>query len=218
MRWSVFPILLMAMLGISPRPAPLVALGDSISYGYPYATTHASRYAFPFRIARRLHWPVTNLAHSGWSSPQLFAHINRPPYAHAISHAHTITIDIGTNDLLHRKPNIPWNVVERHLYRNVFAILEHIRQYTPHATILVYLLYPLRGVPTPVIQQSNTEIRHAASQYNAVVVNPSAIFMHPKRFLVADRIHPNLRGQAYLAHISITALKESGMRHPTLTK
>lgn len=82
----------------------LVALGDSITFGYNLFDTHGntapSQFAFPEWIGKDDLMHVTNLAVPGWRSADLLSALSSPEFVRVIQSADVITIDIGSNDLL----------------------------------------------------------------------------------------------------------------------
>ncbi len=82
----------------------LVALGDSITFGYNLDDTDnnsvPSQYAFPYLMGRADHLRVSDLGIPGWTSGDLLSALQRPNFSRAIRGASAITLDIGSNDLL----------------------------------------------------------------------------------------------------------------------
>ncbi|KAA0548531.1 hypothetical protein FZW96_08145 [Bacillus sp. BGMRC 2118] len=80
----------------------LVALGDSITYGWnlDQDRTKPSTHAFPYLIGDG-YFQVNNLSYPGWTSENLLtAFETNPAYGQAIADADMITLSIGSNDLL----------------------------------------------------------------------------------------------------------------------
>ena len=83
----------------------LVALGDSITFGYNLGINnqHPSKEAFPYLIDNNdgKEFRVNNLSVPGWTSAQLLDALqNDQRFRQAVTHADVITLDIGSNDLL----------------------------------------------------------------------------------------------------------------------
>ncbi|WP_194841250.1 SGNH/GDSL hydrolase family protein [Salinibacillus xinjiangensis] len=81
----------------------LVALGDSIPYGYNLEKNnqHPSRDAYPYLIGDKANLRVRNLGEPGWTTEDLLASIQGDQkYRQAIRHSDYITLSIGSNDLL----------------------------------------------------------------------------------------------------------------------
>ncbi|WP_238413557.1 SGNH/GDSL hydrolase family protein [Alicyclobacillus sp. TC] len=89
----------------APMEGTLVALGDSITFGYNLpdtaGNTTPSVEAFPDWMAKQYHLSVTNLGVPGWTSKDLLLNLQQPDISSSIQHASLITLDIGSNDLLH---------------------------------------------------------------------------------------------------------------------
>lgn len=81
----------------------LVALGDSITFGYNLGVNneHPSKFAFPYIIGQDANLRVRDLGVPGWRTDHLFFSIkNDDTYRDAVRHANYVTLDIGSNDLL----------------------------------------------------------------------------------------------------------------------
>ncbi|MEH7611830.1 GDSL-type esterase/lipase family protein [Gottfriedia acidiceleris] len=81
----------------------LVALGDSITFGYNLGVNndHPSKVAFPYIIGQDANLRVRDLGVPGWRTDQLLFLIkNDDTYRDAVRHADYVTLDIGNNDLL----------------------------------------------------------------------------------------------------------------------
>ncbi|RAP76607.1 GDSL-type esterase/lipase family protein [Paenibacillus montanisoli] len=81
----------------------LVALGDSITYGYNLGADNESpsAYAFPYLMEQDAKLHTIDLAFPGWTSAQLLQAVqNDKEFRQNLKHAEYITLDIGNNDLL----------------------------------------------------------------------------------------------------------------------
>lgn len=82
----------------------LVALGDSITFGYNLSDTDnntvSSASAYPTLIGKDEHYTVSNLGIPGWTSADLLNALATPSFTRAIQGASVVSIDIGSNDLL----------------------------------------------------------------------------------------------------------------------
>ncbi|MDB5085187.1 MAG: hydrolase family protein [Bacilli bacterium] len=86
-----------------PDKDSLVALGDSITFGYNLGINndHPSKYAFPFVIGHDLkETNVKDLAVPGWTTIDLLNALKTDKFKEDISHAEIVTLDIGSNDFL----------------------------------------------------------------------------------------------------------------------
>ncbi|MCL6517558.1 GDSL-type esterase/lipase family protein [Alicyclobacillus sp.] len=87
-----------------PKEGVLVALGDSITFGYNLDDTNGnttpSHAAYPYQIGKDTGYSVVDLGVPGWDSQDLRTALGTPNFARAIRSATVITLDIGSNDLL----------------------------------------------------------------------------------------------------------------------
>lgn len=85
------------------RLGGLVALGDSITFGYNLnpANLIPSQQAFPYLVGTADNMPVTDLGVPSWTSADLVSALQTPNFQRAIANARVVSIDIGNNDLLH---------------------------------------------------------------------------------------------------------------------
>lgn len=83
-------------------PGGLVALGDSITFGYNLnpANLNPDAQAFPYLVGQADNLPVTDLGVPSWTSGDLLTALSSPNFQRAIRSARVVTIDIGSNDLL----------------------------------------------------------------------------------------------------------------------
>ncbi|NRD77354.1 SGNH/GDSL hydrolase family protein [Bacillus sp. BRMEA1] len=150
----------------------LVALGDSVTYGWHLAQyqPQPSTLAFPYLIESD-HYTVTkDISYPGWTSKQLLDAIQIPENLKAIKKANVVTVEIGYNDFfqtpeiaaLLKNPSGPWtsdqvNAAKNaalktagNLGINLFAIIETIKQVNPKATIILYNLFDAFASGTPL--------------------------------------------------------------------
>jgi lysophospholipase L1-like esterase len=137
----------------------LVALGDSITFGYKLEDnqTQPSPNAFPSLIADGA-FDVTNLGVPGWTSTNLLTAMNTDAkFSPAIKAADFITLNIGSNDLLQAvgineiiaNPGaVDQNALLQKvipaaelLKQNLTAIITKIRTENPTAPIVLYNIY-----------------------------------------------------------------------------
>jgi lysophospholipase L1-like esterase len=148
----------------------LVALGDSIPYGYNLGNTneHPSRDAFPYLIGEDADLRVRNLGEPGWTTDQLINTLETDQkFRQAIRHADYITLNIGNNDLLAvlNQANIDSNgnpnlfmlllnqrlpVATQTITANLGDITQQIRLLTD-APIAVYNIYNPFQVDNPML-------------------------------------------------------------------
>lgn len=206
----------------------LVALGDSITYGFglPGAVgSQPSPDAYPLLVANHEHWLVKDLGVTGWSSADLLNALATSKFKQALHTANLVTIDIGSNDLLQASYNLlsqnatvpPKNAVTTSaLLKQALAgytqrlpkIIAAVKAQTDAPIILVNLYDPfpdgssLHDVAEQVIGAAN-QILWATAAENAIpVADAHALFNHQQATYVRlDNIdiHPTLQGQSALA-------------------
>ncbi len=218
----------------------LVALGDSITFGYNLPDTKnntvPSQSAYPFLIGKADHMNVTDLGIPGWTSSDLLSALSSANFDRAIHFANVVSIDIGSNDLLHlsapliaeatANPGSPLQLTsaEQQAFQqaittfgsNLGKIVSTVRKLT-NAPILLYNLYDPFPVGTNlnvVTEQLEASENGAISQVAAAVPNVTVVDAH-KAFAahqltyvrVAEKdVHPTAAGQGVLAQIGETAL------------
>lgn len=87
----------------SPQAAGgLVALGDSITFGYNLGRSNLipSPLAYPYLVGKADNLPVTDLGVPGWTSADLRSALASPNFERAVRSARVVALDIGSNDLL----------------------------------------------------------------------------------------------------------------------
>ncbi|MBX5436139.1 MAG: SGNH/GDSL hydrolase family protein [Alicyclobacillaceae bacterium] len=88
-------------------PRTLVALGDSITFGYNLGDNQQpSAQAFPFLVAKHEGWQAVDLGVPGWTSADLLRALSTPRFQSALRQASVVTVDIGSNDLLQASQNL----------------------------------------------------------------------------------------------------------------
>jgi lysophospholipase L1-like esterase len=184
----------------------LVALGDSITFGWNLAQDHTtpSTLAFPYLIDSD-HYNVTkNISFPGWTSKQLLEAIQTPENQEAIKNANVITLDIGSNDLLQtpeiaqilKNPTVPptqdqinaaTQAVEKpaeDLENTLETIVYTITDINPDAPIILYNLYNPFGNDNPtfhalgeqIIPQINKGINDIAIERDLLVADAYTAF------------------------------------------
>jgi lysophospholipase L1-like esterase len=150
----------------------LVALGDSITFGYHLEQnqTKPSPNAFPSLIGNG-QFEVTNLGVPGWTAADLLKAVKTNPiFKHSIRSADVITLYIGGNDLLQAAgitqaiqnqtppaltPQMQQKLMlaEKRYALNLSAIISNIKKQTD-APIIVYNLYNPFGESSDPYQAS----------------------------------------------------------------
>ncbi len=213
----------------------MVALGDSITFGYNLGNNKApSTKAFPYLLGKALHLgTVDDLGVPGATSSDLLKALSTAPYQQALKQAKVVTLDIGSNDLLHAAAPLinaaaigqPVTVTSQDqlnlqdaLYQlklNLPAIIAAIRQQT-NAQIVLYNLYDpipaalttLHTISEQTISQANAIIASTAAQTHCLTANAySAINPYPSTLLLPfPDIHPSVLGQEEFALLAEQAL------------
>lgn len=93
-----------AATAVAKHEPSLVALGDSITFGYNLSDTDnntlPSAFAFPALISKADNLKLSNLGTPGWTSADLLNALSSPNFQQAIAGANVVVLDIGSNDLL----------------------------------------------------------------------------------------------------------------------
>lgn len=196
----------------------LVALGDSITFGYHLpgsnpVTDTPSPLAFPFMLGRFQWDSVKDLGVPGLTSSGLLADLQTPAYQQAVKSASIVTVDIGSNDLLgpaaedglltpgqsptqlntnlgKLESQVP--LILGNLRNNMGAILSKVRALNPHATVLVYNLYnPISTQESPALHEDGNLL---LGNMNQIIAGASAVYHDP----VADAYDAFAGRQQYL--------------------
>lgn len=207
----------------------LVSLGDSITFGFNLSgatTNHPSPDAYPYLVGQHNGYQVTDLGVPGWTSTDLLKALQTPKFQKALSNAKLVTIDIGSNDLLHAsydliaalQENLPPkdDVLTDARYRdaltlystNLPKILADIHKQTPAQIVLMNLYDPfpdgssIHDIGEQLIAAANQVIWQTAAQSALPVVDAYTSFNHHQDALVrldSLDIHPTVAGQKDLA-------------------
>ncbi|MCL6636969.1 MAG: SGNH/GDSL hydrolase family protein [Alicyclobacillus sp.] len=184
----------------------LVALGDSITFGYNLPDTDGNRkpslQAFPALLGERERLRVANLGVPGWTSADLQAALGHLATGQLLRQARLVTLDIGSNDLLRLAEQQGIQVAVgggsgqltaaqqqqltqavQQMTRNVAAILTGVRELTA-APVLLYTLYnpfptgsALHDLTEPLEQSANAALKQLAATFpNVVVADAHAAF------------------------------------------
>lgn len=217
----------------------LVALGDSISFGYNLGKTndHPSQFAFPFLIGSASHERVSDLAVPAWTTADLLKALNTDArYQQAVKHADRVTIDIGGEDLLQLIQSVqaaggttitPEQLapVAANLEANLSAIIATVRSLTK-ADIVVYNTYipfqqnsPYYPLGTTYLPQINALTAATVAKFGDKKITIAdaydAFIGHESKFIIQNDVHPTVLGQKELAEIGLKAfqLEDSHSRH-----
>lgn len=200
----------------------LVALGDSISFGYNLGPTneHPSKLAFPYLIGLAAKEKVNDLAVPSMTSTDLLKALNtNVTFQQDVKHADKVTIETGSMDLLNLVKATNGNMTQQQVYaavgiiqENLKAIIEKVRYLAPHADIVVYNIYnpfqendPLHQLGAEFLPGVNAVIAQTvASFYNNKILVADAYDAfngNEAEFIRPNDVHPTVEGQEKLAEI-----------------
>ncbi|MFZ3580175.1 GDSL-type esterase/lipase family protein, partial [Virgibacillus sp. DJP39] len=160
----------------------LVALGDSIPFGYNLGQTNhnPAKVAYPYLIGDDGDLRVRNLGVPGWQTDQLLTALKTDQkYRQALKHADYVVLTIGNNDLLEilesaslesgQNPGLFQKLLQQKLltskvFLNIGEIIAETRTLTD-APIVMYNVYnpfqlgdPLHGVASGILPLINGKI------------------------------------------------------------
>jgi lysophospholipase L1-like esterase len=209
----------------------LVALGDSITFGWNLSPTndHPSDKAFPSLIANSEDdYRVSNLAVGGATSGDLLALLKTKSYRDALTHASVITLDIGSNDFLLGAKSIIAKLINIPGYTpttadmqvigqitiqysmNLAAIINEIRSVTKAPIILYNIYNPFYGIDlqaAALLASTNMFIKSYDSDPSIVVADAFSAFAGKQNILVIPNdVHPNIDGHKVLAKLGLQAI------------
>jgi|GEM_PF-594258 len=209
----------------------LVALGDSITFGYDLGKTNLqpSPEAFPYLIGKAGSLSVTDLGVPGLTSSGLLTDLATASFQKAVKGASVITLDIGSNDLLQPAAKdglftgqtltptelAQFATVVQQFTANLQTTLQTLVKLNPTAKIVVYNIYnPIpsldaaaHAVADKVLSAMNAVIAQEAGAFHLPVANAYSAFSgHVSQYILTGNVHPNAQGQAVLAQIGELAL------------
>lgn len=214
----------------------LVALGDSIPYGYNLSKNNEnpSMFAFPYLIGNEANLQVRNLGVPGWKTIDLLRALRTDQtYRQAVKHADYITINIGNNDLLQAlkaaqadsggdpvlfTPLLQQKITGSNLFRNLGEIIKEARTLTD-APIAIYNVYnpfqkdtSLHRVALQVLPIINSTYEKLTTVFHylyddVLLADAYAAFgQNQATYVIPDDIHPTIKGQIKLAQIGLDVL------------
>lgn len=216
----------------------LVALGDSITFGYNLGNNKAPYPgAFPYVLGQAegiSSSSVNDQGVPGWTSTQLLNALKSGQYTASLQQAKLVTIDIGSNDLLHAaghllleaqlgQPVVPKLQDQlaleqglKSIQSNLPQILKLVQQQAPNARIVLYNLYnpfpsntSLGAVAETMISLANHIIAETAAEAGVPVAHAHAAFAGNQTTdvrLTENDVHPTIAGQNALAVAAESAL------------
>ncbi|WP_404450603.1 GDSL-type esterase/lipase family protein [Virgibacillus necropolis] len=214
----------------------LVALGDSIPYGFNLGqNNHApSKYAYPYLIGDDGDLRVRNLGVPGWQTDQMLTALKSDQkYRQAVRHADYIVLTIGNNDLLQalKVAQVESNgnpllfmqflqqqIKDSNLFGNIGGIIKETRSLTD-APIVIYNVYnpfqpddPLHVVGAKILPAINKNFMDLTTYYNALYGNVlladayAAFGRDQAAYVLPNDVHPTIQGQIKLAEVGLDAL------------
>jgi lysophospholipase L1-like esterase len=178
----------------------IVAIGDSITYGFPY-TPHSS---WVHLIGKQLDIPIINKGVNGDTTAGMLERFSRDVIHYVPSQ---VIIMGGTNDACA-------DIDADEVNDNIRRMLELAVQYE---------IIPVIGLPIPCVYSKDEGIlglyREEMRQYgvvnNLLVIDFYTAFLEaesrrPKVELYADVLHPNKQGYKTMAKVALETLKASG--------
>ncbi len=227
----------MADTSTSPQHvAPsLVALGDSITFGYNLGNNRApSTEAFPYLIGKAKGYRVTDLGIPGWTSGNLLKALQTANFDSTVRSAKVITLDIGSNDILQPavkdgllSTSTPFSgtltSAEKMQFvsaiaqfgQNFHAILSKIHELNPNARLVLYNVYDpipasltkLHATSELLVEAENALIAGEATQNDLPVANAYQAFnQNLSTYVKPGHVHPTVAGQQELAKLGLSIL------------
>ena len=177
-----------------PRGSAVLALGDSLTYGYGANPTES----YPARLAELTGWTVTNGGVSGDTSAQALARLPELLREHT---PRLVIISIGGNDFLRRQP-------ENETRTNIRAIIQACKA-AGAETLLVGV--PGVGVGAALGYPGDHPLyADLAKAENVPYYANGWSQILGKDALKSDQIHPNAAGYEAFTRDFAAWLKESG--------
>ena len=177
-----------------PRGSAVLALGDSLTYGYGANPTES----YPARLAELTGWTITNGGVSGDTSAQALARLPELLREHT---PRLVIISIGGNDFLRRQP-------ENETRTNIRAIIQACKA-AGAETLLVGV--PSVGVGAALGYPGDHPLyADLAKAENVPYYANGWSQILGKDALKSDQIHPNAAGYAEFARGLTAYLKENG--------
>jgi len=208
-----------------------VALGDSITFGYglePATDRHPSALAYPYLVGKTLGLRTADDGIPGLTTSGLLTLVERGDFNAELHSARLVTIDIGSNDLLHIAA--PFLLAQRpldaraktliaaairHYPQELAALLRAVRARTRARIILLNLYNPLPP-QTPLyregqreIEAMNAQLASVAARMRLPVLSVFGLFAGAQwvDVRVAERdVHPTSVGQAQIAGLITLAI------------
>ncbi|WP_245804781.1 SGNH/GDSL hydrolase family protein [Halobacillus hunanensis] len=205
----------------------LVAIGDSIPYGYNLTkdNTLPAGEAFPYIMGEEAGLEVTNLGIPGMTSSELLKAVRtNDKFRNTIKHADYIVVSIGGNDLLNLlKENKGLKgikmeevaLVVRDLIFNVYSTVIELERLTKGDIIVynIYNPYPEAGdkleAPLNYINAQYSSLIELLSRFtNVEMANAYKAFKGHPEYIIKGDVHPTRQGQIVLAEIGLKLIEK----------
>ncbi|MGP4059390.1 SGNH/GDSL hydrolase family protein [Halobacillus sp. H74] len=204
----------------------LVAIGDSIPYGYNLTKENISppKGSFPYLIGNKRKIEVTNMSIPGLTSGELLKAVKTNDlFREALNDADYVVVYIGGNDLLNivkKNGGLDGMKMEeaapviRDLVYNVYSTILEIDQMTD-GKILVYNIYnpyPAAGdklsTPLSYINQQYSSLIKLLKHFTSVhLLNAYKAYNGHPEYIIEGDVHPTKEGQEVLAKIALKHIK-----------
>lgn len=190
-------------------------VGDSITAGI---VPNPKKNAWPVVLGRILGhgYRTINCGHSGATMLKKgdLPYWKQPEYKHAIAfRPNIVVIMLGTNDTKWWN----WNKHGKDFVADTEAMIHVFQALRSHPK--VYICLPPKVVkPAYGINEKNMvhgvipAIKKAASATHVAIINVFAKLPGKMKFYDGDGVHPNIRGEALMAHIIAAAIKRTARR------
>ncbi|QBP43115.1 SGNH/GDSL hydrolase family protein [Paenisporosarcina antarctica] len=211
----------------------LVALGDSIPFGYNLDANnnHPSKKAFPFLMGKEADLRVNNLGIPGLTTDGMLNLLQtNQKYRQAVKHADYITLNIGSNDLIaalraaaaasggdteYFKFLLMQNIENSNIVGKLKLTIAEIRKLSA-APIVIHNIYNPFQEPEYELQFLATKLLPDINKIflglvyaneNVVLADAYTAFgSNQAKYVIAGDIHPTVAGHEKLAGISLAAL------------
>lgn len=209
----------------------LVALGDSITFGYNLDTknNHPSKEAFPEFAVEGEKYRVRNLGVPGDTSGDLLTLLKTEKYRQAVRHADVITLNIGSADFLKGASPIITKImtipnyqptledvsltqnITINLVTNLQQLVYEIRTLTDVPIILYTIYNPFYGKDAQagaLLYGANIAISSFGVDSSIEIADAFTAFIGKQNLLILpEDVHPNLKGQQLLADLAAKAIQ-----------
>ncbi|SDC64763.1 Lysophospholipase L1 [Melghirimyces thermohalophilus] len=186
----------------------IVALGDSLTYGYGDQTGrgYVGELKRQLNRHRDTQYQVDNYGIRGQQTDGVLHQLTQRPVLRDVKRADTLILFIGTNDFLYSNGRDMMDpqpkrlkAGKREFTTHLDQILNRLRQANPQAPVLLlglYDPYPRMVASDPYIQQWNRAIRRVLARYSNTTWIPTHFLFQgkPKMAYFSDALHPNHRG------------------------